>query len=272
MATNAKLPTNSESLAVLCCLYSLRVQSPVATRAGRRFSDAGSGSGQIACQSSGRRSALLTRPSSAATTVAHFSTGTRPRAIQLETACGEVPMRSAAVVSPTALIASDNLDMVVYYTPRLDSCQSFSVTNAFTQRVYPCRMVEKSKTITIALELARRRGINKSGFARLLGVSPQDVTNWQSRGMPPIWDRPVADALGCSIDVLHGRELPAADNHRQPEITTGSNAERRLLWCYRNTREQEREVLLLVAEALLMKAPTVRQPHPYKKARKKAEP
>lgn len=60
--------------------------------------------------------------------------------------------------------------------------------------------------------LARARelfGMNKSQFARAIGVSAQDVNNWIARqNLPPEHYQRIAVALHCSIDELVG--LPAA--------------------------------------------------------------
>jgi transcriptional regulator with XRE-family HTH domain len=62
-----------------------------------------------------------------------------------------------------------------------------------------------STTIGRALALARQKGLNQSEFAREVGATPQDVTNWKRRGAIPA-DRYVAVAkgLGCSVDYLAG--------------------------------------------------------------------
>ncbi|KAA0911858.1 helix-turn-helix domain-containing protein [Pusillimonas sp. ANT_WB101] len=47
--------------------------------------------------------------------------------------------------------------------------------------------------------------MNQSAFAARLGVLPQHVTNWKSRGLPAEQYQPIAEALGRSIDELLGR-------------------------------------------------------------------
>src|SRR6266851_1471022 len=63
------------------------------------------------------------------------------------------------------------------------------------------------RSIKIALQLAKdKHHWNQTDFAKAMGVLPQDVTNWKSRGMPADWLEPVADKLKCSVDLLLGRE------------------------------------------------------------------
>jgi transcriptional regulator with XRE-family HTH domain len=66
-------------------------------------------------------------------------------------------------------------------------------------------MVEE--VIARALRIAAQKGLNQSEFAELVGVSPQDVTNWKRRGMPPAKHEPVARALGLKIDQLLGNTV-----------------------------------------------------------------
>lgn len=71
------------------------------------------------------------------------------------------------------------------------------------QNVYPCAM--QDMVIDRALTLANKRGMNQSALARLIGVLPQHITNWKSRGVPPEKYVAIADALDCSLDELLGR-------------------------------------------------------------------
>jgi hypothetical protein len=61
------------------------------------------------------------------------------------------------------------------------------------------------RPIDRALEIARRRGMNQSDFARRMDVLPQDITNWKSRGMPPEHYERAATVLHCTVDELLGR-------------------------------------------------------------------
>lgn len=56
-----------------------------------------------------------------------------------------------------------------------------------------------------ALGKARDKGWNQSDLAVRLGLSPQNVTNWKSRGVPPEKYVALADVLDCSLDELLGR-------------------------------------------------------------------
>jgi phage repressor protein C with HTH and peptisase S24 domain len=62
--------------------------------------------------------------------------------------------------------------------------------------------------IDLALELAEAKGMNQSDFARLIEETPQAITNWKARGMPPKHLAKVANALGVSIEFLVGSQVP----------------------------------------------------------------
>jgi len=53
-----------------------------------------------------------------------------------------------------------------------------------------------------ALRWASDLGMNQSALARKLNVSPQDVTNWKKRGMPPEHYAAVAKAVNKTVDEL----------------------------------------------------------------------
>lgn len=61
------------------------------------------------------------------------------------------------------------------------------------------------RPIDRALDWAKQDGMNQSGFARRLGVLPQDITNWKKRDLPSDKYVDIADALNRSIDDLLGR-------------------------------------------------------------------
>lgn len=52
---------------------------------------------------------------------------------------------------------------------------------------------------------ANEREWSQSDLAIRLGVSPQNVTNWKRRGVPPEQYVRLADVLDCSLDDLLGR-------------------------------------------------------------------
>lgn len=60
--------------------------------------------------------------------------------------------------------------------------------------------VMKERVIDRALRRARELKLGKSAFARALHVSPQSVTNWQSRDMPAGMHAAAARALGLTVD------------------------------------------------------------------------
>jgi len=63
------------------------------------------------------------------------------------------------------------------------------------------------RPIDRALRRAREQGNNQSQFATQIGVSPQDITNWKARGMPPEWHARVAKVLHYTVEELLG-EIP----------------------------------------------------------------
>jgi len=52
---------------------------------------------------------------------------------------------------------------------------------------------------------ARDRGWSQSDLAERLSLSPQNITNWKSRGVPPERYVAIADALNWSLDEMLGR-------------------------------------------------------------------
>lgn len=52
---------------------------------------------------------------------------------------------------------------------------------------------------------ASEKDWSQSDLAVRLGVSPQNVTNWKRRGVPPDQYVNLADTLNCSLDELLGR-------------------------------------------------------------------
>lgn len=63
------------------------------------------------------------------------------------------------------------------------------------------------RPIDRALTWAKEKKLNQSDLARLLGVLPQDVTNWKRRGLPTDKHSDVASALGRSVDELIGGQV-----------------------------------------------------------------
>lgn len=51
--------------------------------------------------------------------------------------------------------------------------------------------------------------MNQSALARKMNVSPQDITNWKKRGMPPEHHQAAAQAVNRSVDELLGAATPA---------------------------------------------------------------
>lgn len=75
--------------------------------------------------------------------------------------------------------------------------------NSFVNALFNIEGME-SRPIDRALTWARELGMNQSGFARALEVSPQDVTNWKRRGMPPEHHAKAAQVVKRSVDELLG--------------------------------------------------------------------
>lgn len=61
------------------------------------------------------------------------------------------------------------------------------------------------RPIDVVLRKMSERGLTQTGLAGLMGVLPQDITNWKSRGLPHAKLGDAAEALGCSVDELLGR-------------------------------------------------------------------
>lgn len=61
-----------------------------------------------------------------------------------------------------------------------------------------------------AIRWANELGMNQSQFAAAMGVTPQDVTNWKRRGMPPEHHALASVVVKHTIDELVG--LSAAEN------------------------------------------------------------
>lgn len=93
----------------------------------------------------------------------------------------------------------------------------------------------------------RDSGINQTELAKRMDSSPQDVTNWKSRGLPADQYAKAADAFGRSVDELLGRAPPITAS---PE-TVGDALEllrRRLLTMRPRKRTAVAELLADVCE------------------------
>jgi hypothetical protein len=67
------------------------------------------------------------------------------------------------------------------------------------------------RPIDWALAKAESMGMNQSGFAKAMHVTPAVVSGWKQRGgMPAEYYERTADVLRCSIDELVGRAAPRA--------------------------------------------------------------
>lgn len=55
------------------------------------------------------------------------------------------------------------------------------------------------------------RGMYQAELAQMLGVTQSSVAQWESGAVMPqgVLLPKIADALGCTIDALYGREPPA---------------------------------------------------------------
>jgi hypothetical protein len=68
---------------------------------------------------------------------------------------------------------------------------------------------EHDRPIDRALRRAKELGMNKSGFAKVMGVLPQHITNWVNRGMPAEYHEKAAEVLQWSIEELLGKAKPS---------------------------------------------------------------
>lgn len=134
--------------------------------------------------------------------------------------------------------------------------------------------MRQERTIDAALRIARERRQTRTDadFCRLLGVDPdgreftqQRLRNWKIRGMPPSFERWVAERIGAHPDELHG-EADTGQNSNQ--VTADTTEERQLLFYYRNMQAPARDALSLVAAALALTAPTLRQRNPIPRKKK----
>lgn len=90
-----------------------------------------------------------------------------------------------------------------------------------------CRLgLMKERTIDRALRWAREKGWSKAEFARQLGVTQANITNWNRRGMPTDKEELVADTLGCTLDELSGRKgrlVVVEETRLIPQFETGGS-------------------------------------------------
>jgi transcriptional regulator with XRE-family HTH domain len=65
-------------------------------------------------------------------------------------------------------------------------------------------------------EIRRRAGLTQEALARAAGVGGDAVRKWESGRRTPMFDMAIrlADALGCTLDELAGRE-PAARKRKE---------------------------------------------------------
>lgn len=68
-------------------------------------------------------------------------------------------------------------------------------------------------------ELCNERGISQSELARLIGVSPSDVSRYMSDGQEPSFPNLMAirSTLGCTWDELLGESLTPEESEPEPE-------------------------------------------------------
>ncbi len=78
---------------------------------------------------------------------------------------------------------------------------------------------QPARVIGRALGKADELGWNQSEFAQRLGVTPQDVTNWKKRDMPPWRYKDAAAALGWTVDALLGKTAGAQPGGSSMPIT-----------------------------------------------------
>jgi hypothetical protein len=92
------------------------------------------------------------------------------------------------------------------------------------------------RVIAETLRRIEQKGLKPAEFCRLIGISHQVFTNWKARGLPPSAYQTVADALGCGVDELLGRDSLVL-----------SPMERQLILLFRGCNPEHQEDLLLMA-------------------------
>ena len=90
-------------------------------------------------------------------------------------------------------------------THHVDSLCQHSVEAPLSPPVYAVEVT--NDPISRVLNLARDSGWSQVELARRVGVSTQNITNWKKRGIPADKLPDVAEALGCSVDYLLGRNM-----------------------------------------------------------------
>jgi transcriptional regulator with XRE-family HTH domain len=93
------------------------------------------------------------------------------------------------------------------------------------------------RVIAETLRRIDQKGMTQAEFCRLIGISHQVFTNWKARGMPPSAYQTVADALGCGVDELLGRESLVL-----------SPIERQLILLFRGCNPEHQDDLVAIAQ------------------------
>ncbi len=158
-------------------------------------------SGHITAQSSGRR--IFRDTPSFASTLAQSSVGT-PRVIQLLRRCGETANRAATTVRPPCTITACRSSCIPILHILWIALSTTRGAQA-TQSVYRPAMTERP--IDVTLRLARAKGWNQTDLATEMGVTPADISNWKSRGMPSDKLIGAATCLQVTVDELLGRTV-----------------------------------------------------------------
>lgn len=71
------------------------------------------------------------------------------------------------------------------------------------------------------LAWAKELGMNQSDLARKMNVSPQDITNWKKRGMPPEHHLVASSSVGRTVDELLGVQ---GQQHNKPHANVLKSA------------------------------------------------
>lgn len=101
------------------------------------------------------------------------------------------------------------------------------------------------------LRKARDRGWSQSDLAERLGLSPQNITNWKSRGIPPERYVGIADALSCSLDELLGRTRYVSGEEPVPRTWPYSELDERKFRTLDTRQAARLEGAILLAAAQL---------------------
>ena len=137
-------------------------------------------------------------PSSATSTAAQCLTGTRLSRFQFQTCCVETPTRRPTSATPILSTALRNLLIAADYTHSV-YWRKCDMCDGQKRRVGNIHRMKRT-VIEYILEEAKKHGLDQKKFAERIGVEPQAVTNWVTRGIPFAQIPRAAAIIGQSVD------------------------------------------------------------------------